>query len=259
MHDDTASHPDIPEVPRPVIALGTDYPDGHVIAPHSHRRGQLLYGSTGVVTVTTQAGAWMMPPLRGLWIPPGVRHSVQMIGPVQMRSLYLAPETIADMPAACQVVGIPALMRSLLAEAVLLPRAYETEGRAGALMTLICHEIRRLVPLPLALPLPAHAGLARRCRAFLRRPGTHEAIDDWSGALGMSRRSFTRLFRRETGLSFVAWRQQACVMAALPRLTAGEPVTSIALDMGYDNPAAFTTMFRRVLGASPRAWLTEGR
>ena len=71
----------------------------------------------------------------------------------------------------------------------------------------------------------------------------------------MSRRAFTRLFRRETGLSFVNWRQQACLVAALPRLVAGETVTTIALDLGYDNPAAFTTMFKRVLGASPRTYL----
>ncbi|WP_118134897.1 helix-turn-helix domain-containing protein [Oceanicella sp. SM1341] len=254
---DESGHPDIPEVARPVIARGSDYPDGHVIAPHSHRRGQLLSGSTGVVSVTTASGAWMMPPQRGLWIPPGTEHSVRMLGAVRMRSIYVAPELLSDMPGACEVVEIPALMRSLLAEAVTLPRAYDEAGRAGALMTLILHELRRLPPLPLALPLPRGEGLARRCRAFLRSPGTHETIDDWAAALGMSRRSFTRAFRRETGLSFVAWRSRACVMAALPRLAAGEAVTSIALDMGYENPAAFTTMFRRVLGASPRAWLAE--
>ena len=32
----------------------------------------------------------------------------------------------------------------------------------------------------------------------------------------MSRRAFTRLFRRETGMSFMAWRQQACLLCALP-------------------------------------------
>ena len=73
----------------------------------------------------------------------------------------------------------------------------------------------------------------------------------------MSRRSFTRLFRRDTGLSFVEWRQQACIVAALPRLAAREPITTIAIDLGYDNPAAFTAMFKRMLGSSPRAWLGE--
>ena len=79
----------------------------------------------------------------------------------------------------------------------------------------------------------------------------------------MSRRVFTRLFRRETGLSFVAWRQQACLLCAMPRLAAGEPVTMVAIDLGYENPAAFTLMFKRAFGAPPLAYLglrnNEGR
>ena len=34
----------------------------------------------------------------------------------------------------------------------------------------------------------------------------------------------------------------------MPRLAAGEPVTAVALDLGYENPAAFTTMFKRAFG-----------
>jgi AraC-like DNA-binding protein len=75
--------------------------------------------------------------------------------------------------------------------------------------------------------------------------------------LGMSRRAFTRQFKRETGLSFVSWRQQACLFAALPRLVAGEPVTTVAIDLGYENPASFTTMFKRILGAPPRDYLRK--
>ena len=59
-------------------------------------------------------------------------------------------------------------------------------------------------------------------------------------------------------MSFVAWRQQACVLAALPHLAAGEHVTTVALNLGYDNPAAFTTMFKRVLGTSPLSYLRHG-
>jgi AraC-like DNA-binding protein len=68
----------------------------------------------------------------------------------------------------------------------------------------------------------------------------------------MNRRSFTRLFRRETAMSFAEWRQQACLSAALlPKLVAGEPITSIAYDLGYDGPGNFSTMFKRVLGVPP--------
>jgi AraC-like DNA-binding protein len=89
----------------------------------------------------------------------------------------------------------------------------------------------------------------------VQKPDIHATIDEWSTALGMSRRSFTRRFKRETGLSFVAWRQQACLLCAMPRLAGGEAVTSVALDMGYENPAAFTLMFRRVFGSSPLSYL----
>lgn len=68
----------------------------------------------------------------------------------------------------------------------------------------------------------------------------------------MSRRSFTRHFQREIGVSLSVWRQQACLFAAVPRLSEGEPVTSVALDLGYDSVSAFTTMFRRMLGVPPK-------
>jgi AraC-like DNA-binding protein len=244
-------------VPRPVIALGNNYPDGHLIPPHHHRRGQLLYGASGVVMVATAQGSWVMPPQRGMWIPGGIVHEVRMLGAVATHSLYLEKGVAVGMPDCCQVVGISPFMRSLMAEAVDLPVEYDPDSRAEALMVLIQHEMRQLPVLPLSLPFPTHGVLADRCREFLANPTPHETIDMWSEALGMSRRAFTRLFRRETGLSFATWRQQACLAAALPRLVANEPVTEVAIDLGYDNPAAFTTMFKRALGASPRAYLKQ--
>jgi AraC-like DNA-binding protein len=40
-------------------------------------------------------------------------------------------------------------------------------------------------------------------------------------------------------------------MEALRRLAAGTPITSVALDLGYATPSAFTYMFRRALGVPP--------
>jgi AraC-like DNA-binding protein len=108
-----------------------------------------------------------------------------------------------------------------MAEAVALPIKYDREGRSAAIMKLIGYEVGRLRELPLSLPLPTDKALARRCLKFSASPKAHAKIDDWASSLHLTRRTFTRLFRRETGLSFVAWRQQACILAALPKLTAG--------------------------------------
>jgi AraC-like DNA-binding protein len=42
----------------------------------------------------------------------------------------------------------------------------------------------------------------------------------------------------------------------MPRLAADEAVTTVALDLGYDSPAAFTTMFKRLLGVPPRRYFS---
>ncbi|MGH7042636.1 MAG: AraC family transcriptional regulator [Acetobacteraceae bacterium] len=239
----------------PVIALANDFADGHTLPPHQHRRSQLLHGAAGAPMITTTFGTWLVPPQRAVWIPGGVVHGVRMLGAVRSHSLFLEPKAAMGMPDRCQVVGLSPFMRTLMAEAVDLPVEHAPDSRAGALMALLLHEVRELPVLPLALPIPAHPALAERCRRFLVQPTPHATIDAWSTALGMSRRAFTRLFRRETGLGFAAWRQQACLVAALPRLIAGEAVTNVAISLHYDNPAAFTSMFKRVLGASPRLYL----
>jgi AraC-like DNA-binding protein len=90
---------------------------------------------------------------------------------------------------------------------------------------------------------------------LLDQPALEVRIDDMAAAAGMSRRSFTRLFRQQTGMSFTAWRQQACLLAALTRLDQGEPVTRVAVELGYGSASAFTAAFRRVLGAPPSRYL----
>lgn len=45
------------------------------------------------------------------------------------------------------------------------------------------------------------------------------------------------------------------VSLALDRLSQGQSVTALALDLGYASPSAFCAMFRRTLGTSPGRYL----
>ncbi|GHF38316.1 AraC family transcriptional regulator [Seohaeicola zhoushanensis] len=243
----------IAEAQGAIFAAGTDYPAGTQVPPHSHDRHQLMHGLSGVLMVSTPAGHWIVPPEHALWIPAGCTHWVEMLGAVRMRSVYVRPGDIAaqDSP---RVLGMTPLVRALLVEAVGMANRPEEAFRDRLVAELLLTEIPRLPEQPLALPLPVEPRLLRLCRAFIAAPDARASLDDWATRAGMSRRSLSRHFRTETGLSLDHWRQQACVFAALPRLIEGEKVTTVALDLGYDSPAAFTTMFRRMLGETPRAY-----
>lgn len=75
--------------------------------------------------------------------------------------------------------------------------------------------------MPLFAPIPQDRQLARLCKAFLKSPGIQATPLTWAQRLHKGLRTFTRFFHQQTGMSFGAWRQQACLLAALPRLSAG--------------------------------------
>ncbi|MGP9437076.1 AraC family transcriptional regulator [Ewingella sp. AOP8-B2-18] len=239
--------------PRPVVAIRTDYAYGTQLAWHSHRRAQLLYGAPGVMEVSTQHGSWVVPQQSAVWIPAETPHKVVMLG-VSTRSLYIEPSAAPRNGEQCEVIAIPPLMRQLLLDAVDMPLEYATSGRDGALVNLMMHEITRAPTLPLHIPFPRQTALAKLCQGFLQQPNIHTLPSYWAEVLHISERTFNRQFRAETGMSFLQWRQRVCVVLALSRLAAGVPITTIALDMGYDSPAAFSTMFRKMLGQPPSAF-----
>jgi AraC-like DNA-binding protein len=93
----------------------------------------------------------------------------------------------------------------------------------------------------------------------LADPADRRTLAAWARPAGASVRTLARLFTRETGMGFRGWRQQVRLLRALERLAAGEAVTTVALDLGYDSPSAFVAMFRRALGTTPGRYFAARR
>ena len=248
---------DYQDIPRPLGALADDYPDGFIDPRHSHERAQLLYGITGVMTVITDHASFVVPPQRAVWVPGHVAHEVHCRGAVSCRTVYVTPDAAPGLPRSCRVIEVSDLLRALIVEATRLPIEYDLGGRDGKVMALVLEEIITSQTAPLHVPMPQHPGLVRICVAIVRDPAQDDVLDEWADIAGMGRRTFTRTFRKETGMSFAAWRQNVRLIEALSRLAIGESVTRVALDVGYNSPSAFAAMFRRAFGVPPTHYLSD--
>ncbi len=245
--------------PRIITGLAKEEQHGAHIAPHSHRRAQLLYATEGVMRVSTAFGVWMLPPLRALLIAPGVVHQLTMLSKVSMRTLYIDAGAAAGMGQGCKVIEVSALLRELILALLREPAAYAQPGRGEHLAQLILSELAAAETVPIAIPWPRDRRLLAVCEAIMRQPGSRRGIEDWAGEAGASARTLIRLFRKETGLHYRAWIQQVHLADAFCRLARGDSVGDIARALGYASPSAFSAMFRRALGRPPQHYQGEWR
>ncbi len=234
----------------PLLGAALEYDGGTTLDWHSHPVGQLVYAASGTMRIESRMALYIVPPLMAVWVPAGLEHAITMQGPVAMRTLYLRPGRAALPPQACAVLRVAPLLREL-SRALGASAAPPSRTRYTSLCRLILEELKTAPHQALSLAQPHDRRLAPLVSALLADPGDGRSLTDWSHVLGASARTIERLFLAETRLSFRQWRQQARLLQAVQRLSQGEAVTSIALDLGYASPSAFTYMFRRTLGVAP--------
>jgi AraC-like DNA-binding protein/mannose-6-phosphate isomerase-like protein (cupin superfamily) len=242
-------------LPHPVTAKARNYRGGETPV-HSHPRAQLIYAGSGVMRVETEAGCWVVPPVRGVWIPANTAHRVIMLGSVEMRTLYIRPEAAPGLPDTCCLLEVSPLLRALILALLEEPLAYDHAGRGGQIAALALNELRFLKIPALHLPMPGESRLQRLCEKLIANPDSRETLETLAEQQATSGRTLARQFQRETGMSFRQWRQQARLVEALGHLANDVPVALVAEKLGYSSASAFTAMFRRTLGIEPRRYFS---
>ncbi|MDY0306218.1 MAG: helix-turn-helix transcriptional regulator [Desulfovibrio aminophilus] len=241
---------------RPIIGFSRQGL-GMANVPHSHFRAQLVHAASGVMTITTSMGIWVTPPHQGLWVPSGVEHHVRVYGPYTLKTLFFHPDAAPWMPPECRVVPVSPLLRELVIHACGFPPDYPADGPEARVVAVILDLMRTATVEPLHLPMPHDPRLAVVCRRLLENPADRSTLPELAERAGAADRTLLRLFHKETGLTFRVWRRQARLLAALRKLAAGEPVSSVAPDLGYESQSAFIAMFRRALGTTPGRYFSE--
>lgn len=215
---------------------------------HSHDVHELLWGTQGVLSVETADGYFMVPAVLGLWIPAGVAHAVQCAGGTGFWCTYVDADVSPDLAARTTAVTVTPLLRELLVH--MADEAMRPELRAAS-EGLAVGLLEPVDLSPMVLPMPSDPRLATIARTLLDDPGDHRSLDDWGVEVSVSVRNLSRLFHRETGMTFAQWRVHARVRLAVGLLASGLSVGAVSRRVGYSTPSAFVQSFRKVLGHTP--------
>lgn len=247
-------------VPRPVGAMAKSYPGGYAGYRHSHPRAQFLYAESGTMKVTTDRGAWVVPPHRAVWFPPDYPHQTSALSSLEMRTLYIRSDACPKRaPKEPCVLSVSPLLRELVRRATAMPMKYDEKSHDGKIIDLLLDEINWSPADAIVMPTLKDARLLTIEQALSSNPGDGRTLEQWAAYVGASARTLARLFLKETRMSFRCWRDQFRALAVLPELTNGSAITTLALEFGYETPSAFAAMFRRVMGVTPRQYLISSR
>lgn len=221
--------------------------------PHRHALGQLVGSSQGLITVSCDEGSWVVPATHGIWIPPHRPHAIRSHAPLSFWSVYVAERACTGLP------SVPRTLRTagLLREAVHRMVSWGTQDHEPWRERLGCvirDEIACLPEEPLGLTMPREPRLLRIARRLLEDLAEDRGLEAWARWAAIPARTLSRRFVIETGFTFTAWRQRARLLRSLELLAQGEAVTTISLELGYDNVSAFIALFRRTFGVTPKAY-----
>ncbi len=227
-----------------------------ITTPHAHTCGQLLKSETGLLSVDMAGMHLVVPASHVVWIPPQTGHCLRSHGGFSGWAVYVAAAACRTLPEKAATFISTGLLREAVIR-LMMPSLDNHKTFRRVLMLTIMNEISLLKEEPLRLPMPQDERLLRMSKILLSDPANGRSVNDWADWMGVSSRTFSRLFVSETGFSFIRWRQQLRTLAALEKLAAGESVKSVALSLGYDNISAFISMFRRVAGTTPARYFSS--
>src|SRR3954466_9672281 len=123
-----------------VRTVSAEFATGATLPPHAHPWGQLIYAASGVLSVWTAQGSWVVPPHWAVWAPPGVAHAMDFHGAASLRTLYMRPG-IASIHKTSAVITVSPLLRELILRATAIGMLDSRQPIHAAMVELIADEL----------------------------------------------------------------------------------------------------------------------
>ena len=207
------------------------------------------------MTIELDDQVCLLPPTRAAWLPAGLPHRVLMRGVVAYRSLYFQPEH--GLPTEMAVLAVNPLLREIIERMAIWPWD-KPAAEQHCTLALLQEELAQAPRESWQLPLPSDSRLAGWLQEVKRGDTLPDRLNRLAERVGASDKTIGRIFMRETGMSYQAWRQQWRLLRALELLAEAEPISRVAATLEFASDSAFISFFRQHTGQTRCAISTLG-
>ena len=219
---------------------------------HNHLMGFLGGIDSGLVSLKLESHSCILQAGTACWVPPGEYHSAIALGLFSGWILHIPTKLCKDLPKSACVLKPTDLLTAGARKVSTWEKGKKLSPDQKRLTSLVIEELKISKQGDFFdLPFPSSETLKVIAEKILKNPTDMLTVEQWAYKVAMSKRTFTRRFSEETGLSFTHWRQRAKVHSAIGRLAKKQSVQDIAFDLGYENVSAFIAMFKKQTGHSP--------
>ena len=246
---------DIQLIPQPISVLHREIPALAGVSQYRHQQIQCIYVHTGVLAVITEQGRFFIPPQQAIIIPADHLHEILAKTAVKLSIFNFNSDQACELSLTPHVIAINRLLNTLIIESESIPANYLWDSTEGRLLRLIRDKISIANTLDTFLPYPKDKRLTAITERLLKHPSLKSDLNFWGKFVNASPRTLSRLFKKETQITYSEWRQRLNVQIAIKHLSLDDNIGSIAKLLGYESSSAFIYMFKKQMGVSPNQFL----
>ncbi len=225
-------------------------------APHSHNWHQMIYPKTGMLRTRAENREYFIPSNRAILIPATIIHESWALANTEFVGIYINPTYVNWWSESCRIMDLSPLLRELtnyIAQKIPFSDVITKEHKR--LINVFCDQLAMQSTEALELILPKDSRLKRISNTLLKNPANNDSLKVWSNKVGASERTISRLFKKETGLTFMKWRQRLKLISSVKYLKEGISIKEIAYLTGYNSSSAFIYSFKDEFKVTPQKYL----
>ncbi len=219
------------------------------IEPHSHLFGQISYTSEGVLYIQAEDKVYIVPPNMAIYLPPKIVHQNKTHKKVIITTLYISNKFKKIFFNQIRLINITELIKNIITKINLLTKAELHQLKGRRLISILLDEIFMNEPVSYTeLIITDNLIIKKVYDIFCKARNNYPSIEQTAELIHVSSRTLLRIFKKETGMSFILWKQRFLFIKSIELLQKYRSTGLVAYHLGYKSDAAFISMFKKMSG-----------